>query len=88
MCFINKLIKGVLLRGREPLVTCDSCGRKIPRNKAVVYEKVIAISTDDARTPGAVKFFEKKKVYYCVSCAKHRGIFEKKKEAAIKAKRF
>ena len=75
------------MRGREPLVTCDSCGRKIPRNKAVPYERAISISTDP-HLPGAVKFFEKKKVYYCISCAKHRGIFEKKREMAARARRF
>ena len=26
------------MRGREGLVTCDNCGRKSPRNKAVSYE--------------------------------------------------
>lgn len=69
------------MRGREELVTCDNCGRKVPRNKAVVYEKTIAFSTD-LHMPGDVKFFEKKKVYYCISCAKHLGIFEKKKAFA------
>jgi len=66
------------MRGREEFVTCDNCGRKVPRNKAVVYYKTVAFSTD-LHTSGDVKFFEKKKVYYCISCAKHLGIFEKKK---------
>jgi sulfur relay (sulfurtransferase) complex TusBCD TusD component (DsrE family) len=53
----------------------------------VPYERAISISTDP-HLPGAVKFFEKKKVYYCISCAKHRGIFEKKREMAARARRF
>ncbi|MEM3260598.1 MAG: hypothetical protein QXI95_02060 [Candidatus Micrarchaeaceae archaeon] len=61
---------------------CESCGRKIPRNKAVVYEKAVSFNTDSHDTHD-VRFFEKRKVYYCVSCAKHRGIFEKKKREAI-----
>lgn len=71
------------MRGREPLVTCESCGRKSPRNKAVVFEKAISFGTE----PGmgnSVRYFSKRKVYYCISCAKHRGIFEKKKENAIR----
>ncbi|MGC8547650.1 MAG: hypothetical protein ACP5MC_01435 [Candidatus Micrarchaeia archaeon] len=69
------------MRGREELVICDNCGRKVPRNKAVAYTKVVAFSTD-MHTGNDVKFFERKKVYYCISCAKHLGIFEKKKAQA------
>ena len=69
------------MRGREVAVTCDSCGRKVPRNKAVAYERAVSFSTD-LHTENDVRFFERKKVYYCISCAKHRGIFEKKKEQA------
>ncbi|MGC9037111.1 MAG: hypothetical protein ACP5GD_00195 [Candidatus Micrarchaeia archaeon] len=69
------------MRGREELVTCDNCGRKVPRSKAVAYEKVVSFSTD-LHTSNDVRFFERKKVYYCISCAKHLGIFEKKKALA------
>jgi len=34
------------LRGKEPLVTCENCGRKTPRSKAVVFEKVIRFDTE------------------------------------------
>ncbi len=78
---------GVALRGREIAVTCDSCGRKVPRNKAVVYEKAVRFSTD-MHTANDVKFFARKKIYYCISCAKHRGIFERKREEAARARRF
>ncbi len=75
------------LRGRNTLVICDSCGRNIPRNKAVDYEKVINIGTG-MNTPKDVRLFEKRKIYYCVSCAKHKKIFEiKKRQAREKAKR-
>ncbi|MCL4371984.1 hypothetical protein M1373_01555 [Candidatus Marsarchaeota archaeon] len=70
------------MRGKETLVICESCGRKIPRNKAVAFEKAISFSTD-MKTANDVRFFEKRKVYYCISCAKHRGIFEKKKRQAM-----
>ncbi|MCL4363321.1 hypothetical protein M1439_02640 [Candidatus Marsarchaeota archaeon] len=70
------------MRGKETIVICESCGRKVPRNKAIVFEKAISFSTD-LKTTNDVRFFEKRKVYYCISCAKHRGIFEKKKRQAI-----
>ncbi|MEM0074295.1 MAG: hypothetical protein QXR85_00270 [Candidatus Micrarchaeaceae archaeon] len=75
------------MRGREGLVTCDNCGRKVPRNKAVAYEKGVSFSTD-LHTSNDIRFFERKKVYYCISCAKHLGIFEKKKEQANRRKGF
>ncbi len=71
------------MRGREPLVTCDNCGRKVPRNKAVEYVKVISFNTN-MHTGNDVNFSTRRKVYYCISCAKHLGIFEKKKKMARK----
>ncbi len=70
------------MRGKETLVICESCGRKVPRNKAIIFEKAIKFSTD-LKTANDVRFFERRKVYYCISCAKHRGIFEQKKRQAI-----
>ncbi len=75
------------MRGRETTVVCASCGRKIPRNKSVSDEKAVRFGTD-MKTAQDVRFFERLKIYYCISCAKHRGIFEKKKRQAIdRAKR-
>ncbi len=70
------------MRGKETIVICESCGRKKPRNKAVAFEKAVRFDTE-LKNANDVRFFEKMKVYYCVSCAKHRGIFEKKKRQAI-----
>ncbi len=69
-------------RGKETIVICESCGRKVPRNKAVDFERNVSFNTE-LKTANDVRFFERMKVYYCVSCAKHRGIFEKKKRQAI-----
>ena len=69
------------MRGKNTIVVCESCGRKTPRNKAVAYEKALSIGTG-MNTTKDVRLFEKRKIYYCVSCAKHRGIFEKKKREA------
>ena len=76
------------MRGSETNTTCESCGRMVPRDKAIVYERAISFSTD-THTTNDVRFFERRKTYYCISCAKHRGIFEKKKRQAIeRAKRL
>ncbi|VVB77425.1 Ribosomal protein S26e [uncultured archaeon] len=75
------------MRGREISVTCDSCGRKVPRNKACTFEKPITFSTD-LHTGNDIRFREFRKQYYCISCAKHRGIFEKKREMAARGKKF
>ncbi len=84
---VHTYIKGVYLRGKEPLVTCDNCGRKMPRNKAVSYEKMIRFGTDPS-DKNNVRFMSSRKIYYCISCAKHRGIFDKKaNEAARRAAR-
>lgn len=71
--------KGKKGRGREPLVTCASCGRSVPRGKAVQDARRIVFSTE-LKTGNDVSYSDVRKVYYCISCAKHRKIFEKKKK--------
>ncbi len=66
-------------RGRDPTVTCVSCGRTVPRSKAVQYVKRVRYSTE-LKNKDDVSYTDTVKVYYCISCAKHRGIFEKKKK--------
>ena len=70
------------MRGKEQVVTCVNCGRKSPRSKAVMDEKVIRFSTDTRVDD--VRYMTTRKVYYCISCAKHKGIFERKKEQAAR----
>ncbi len=75
------------MRGREPLVRCDNCGRSVPRNKAVEDERMIRYGTDMNNKD--IKFMTRRQVYYCISCAKHKGIFQKKAERAARlAARF
>jgi ribosomal protein S26 len=66
-------------RGREKLMTCESCHRQVPRGKAVEFEKRSVFSTD-LRTADNIFTVSDRVVYYCISCAKHRKIFEKKKK--------
>ncbi len=65
------------MRGSESQVVCDSCGRRVPRSKGISYEKIIRFGTEPSSMSN-VRFMSKRKVYYCISCAKHRGIFERK----------
>jgi ribosomal protein S26 len=67
-------------RGRERLERCVSCGRAVPRDKAVDDVKRTHYTTD--LKAENVTYTDFRDVYYCVSCAKHRGIFEKKKQQA------
>lgn len=59
----------------------------MPRNKGVSFEKNISFGTDPNMGGSSVRFMTKRKVYYCISCAKHRGIFEKKKAMAAREAR-
>ena len=70
---------GSRTRGRERLLNCDSCGRRIPRDKAVSYERSTMYSTD-LKTADDVRTFIRRENHYCPSCAKSKRIYEKKKE--------
>ena len=70
-------------RGRSDLVTCSNCGRRIPRSKAVVYNKTIFYSTD-LKTADDVKYMRREKQHYCPSCGKHFKIYEKKKAMMLR----
>ena len=71
-------------RGREKLVTCVSCGRTMPKDKSVKYSKMTVYSTE-LKTADDVKTTTYEDSRYCMSCAKHRRIFEKLKNKAIRA---
>jgi ribosomal protein S26 len=72
-------------RGRDRQVTCANCGRSVPRAKAVDYNKRTHLTTD-LKGEDNVTFTGFRTVYYCVSCGKHSGIFERKKEQARRRK--
>jgi len=67
-------------RGRDRLETCASCGRAVPRTKAVEYSTRTHFTTDLKEDNVTYTGFSDQ--YYCISCAKHRKIFEKKKQQA------
>ncbi len=70
-------------RGSDRLVSCISCGRSVPKNKAIEYERRSRISTD-LRDENNVSTFLSNVEKYCISCAKHRKITEKLKKQAAK----
>jgi ribosomal protein S26 len=67
-------------RGRERLERCVSCGRAVPRDKAVEYSSRTHFTTDLKEDNVTYTGFTDS--YYCISCAKHRGIFERLKQQA------
>ena len=71
-------------RGRERLVSCDSCGRTMPRDKSITYSRMNTYSTD-MKTADDVKTSTFVENHYCISCAKSKKIFEKLKNRAIRA---
>jgi len=73
-------------RGKEPLVRCDSCGRRVPRDKSVEFIKGMSFDTGDQKD--VIIDLTTRKVYYCISCGKHRKIFQKKKERAQQIRRM
>ncbi|MCD6279733.1 hypothetical protein J7J26_03100 [Candidatus Micrarchaeota archaeon] len=77
----SKRGKGKKKKGREKLVVCAACGRRIPRDRAIYVNRRQVYSTD-TKKDDEVKTFSIIRLPYCISCAKHRGIFEKKKRQA------
>ena len=72
-------------RGRERLVNCDSCGSRVPRDKAVSLMRTTVYSTD-LRTADDVRTMISREFHYCPSCGKHKRIYEKKKRMAARAR--
>lgn len=65
-------------RGRDRMERCVSCGRAVPRNKAVEFTRRTHYTTDlKADNVTYTGFVDS---YYCISCAKHQKIFQKKIE--------
>ena len=71
-------------RGREKLITCDACGRSMPRDKTITYNTMNVYSTD-LKTADDVRATTHVEKHYCISCAKSKRIFEKLKNRAIRA---
>jgi ribosomal protein S26 len=67
------------VRGSIKLVNCASCGRRVPRDKALAYDRVTVYSTD-LKTSDDVRTMLRREMHYCPSCAKHLRLYAKKAE--------
>lgn len=67
-------------RGRESLVTCGFCGRKVPKYKTFPVVRGFRISDPMLRKElgKQLSSFMQNKVYACPGCARHRNIVRKK----------
>ncbi|MFH1780284.1 MAG: hypothetical protein ABH803_04065 [Candidatus Micrarchaeota archaeon] len=71
-------------RGREKTVKCAGCGRSVARSKAVYIEKPVLQNPLEAKDVYSEHYDRvlTREFAYCISCGKHRRIFEKKKQMA------
>ena len=65
--------------GRQGTVTCENCGKLIPRHKAICIETVESVVRDptlrrELEKKGAIIMAYPVKKCYCVNCAVHLGI--------------
>ena len=72
-------------RGRERLLNCSACGRRVPRDKAVQFDRTMVYSTD-MKTKDDVTLFSRVSNHYCPSCAKAKRIYEKKKQQLARSR--
>jgi len=77
-------------KGRTELVQCDSCGRWVPEDKAVVitkwYSPVDPQLARELEKKGTIIMRYPVKKYYCVSCAIYLGIVKVRAEEERKKK--
>jgi hypothetical protein len=55
----------------------------MPRDKCCTYNRIAVYSTD-MKTADDVRFTSRHENHYCPSCAKSKGIYEKKKQQAAR----
>jgi len=68
-------------RGKETMVTCGFCGRKVPKYKTFVVYRGFSISDPSLRKElGRRRFsLSSTKIHACPGCARHRKIVKKTK---------
>ncbi|PIT84042.1 hypothetical protein COU37_05285 [Candidatus Micrarchaeota archaeon CG10_big_fil_rev_8_21_14_0_10_45_29] len=76
-------------RGRDKLITCDSCGRRVPRDKALSLDTFTTYSTEFKGDTEEEKLNDtrtslRREQHFCISCGKHRRLFDKKKRQVIR----
>ena len=68
-------------RGRESIIHCSFCGRKVPRYKTFPVIKGFRITDPLIKREVSPKqvFLSSQKLYACPACARHRNIVKKKR---------
>jgi len=68
-------------RGKEAMITCSFCGRKVPRYKTFPVRRGFRITDPLLRKELGLKrsiSLSLRKMYACPACARHRGIVREK----------
>jgi ribosomal protein S26 len=68
-------------RGKETLITCSFCGKRVPKYKTFTVYKGFSISDPSLRKElGRRRFsLSSTKMHACPACARHRKIVKKKR---------
>lgn len=76
-------------RGRETLVRCDICGRKVPRYKTFIKIKGLRITDQTLlkQVDRRLIHLMKSKLRLCPACARFRGIVQPGKAVRRKRRR-
>lgn len=77
---MKKIVRKKGNKGQVQRVICDSCGKKIPRDKAIRVRKHSIPMAQDlielVKKQGASMHTGEVVIYHCISCARHRGIIK------------
>ena len=77
---IKKIVRKKGNKGQVQRVQCDSCGKKIPRDKSIrVRKHAIPMALDLLeliRKQGGRVHTGEVILNHCISCARHRGIIK------------
>ncbi|MCS7121517.1 MAG: hypothetical protein NZ895_02815 [Archaeoglobaceae archaeon] len=64
-------------RGKDYMIRCDGCGRKVPRFKTFVAYRGLRIDHDIVKLVGEKNVHVGvHKMYYCPKCARNLGIVQ------------
>ncbi|WP_457615119.1 hypothetical protein [Methanopyrus sp.] len=68
-------------RGKPSFVTCECCGGKVPRHKAIPWTQGFRITDPVVRQAVDDRYVHtfNRKVYYCPKCARFLGIRKPKR---------
>ncbi|OYT34117.1 MAG: hypothetical protein B6U87_02565 [Candidatus Aenigmarchaeota archaeon ex4484_52] len=72
-------------RGHQSTIVCGFCGKVVPRYKCNIVFRGFNIDNTILKDIGSENVNQtKQKIYVCPSCARRRGIVQKKNENGLK----